>query len=87
MFPLNENNRKSRLRLVSISSWETISVNHNSALIFVELTSEGFLWGSRVQWQTAGVADSDTKKKIERVIYYVDPIGFLEVINSNTHKQ
>ena len=53
------------------------SINHNSALIFVGLTRVGFSWGSRLQWPTV----NEQVSKLEGVINYVVPMGFLEVKN------
>ena len=45
--------------------------NHNSALIFVELTRLGFSRGSRVQWPTV----NEQFFKLGGAINYVDPMA------------
>ena len=52
-------------------------VSINSALIFVGLTSMVFSWGSRVQWPRV----NEQVFKLEGLINYVVPMGFLEVMN------
>ena len=57
------------------------STNHNSTLIFVELTHVGFAWGSWLQWPAVFKLEGQVFK-LEGVIYYVDPksvgsMGFL----------
>ena len=57
------------------------SSNHNSTLIFVELTHMGFAWGSWLQWSAVFKLEGQVFK-LEGIIYYVDPksvrsIGFL----------
>ena len=61
------------------------SRNHNSTLIFVELTHVGFAWGSWLQWPAVFKLEGQVFK-FEGVIYYVDPKSgdrwvFLEVKN------
>ena len=66
------------------------STNHNSTLIFLELTHVRFAWGSWLQWQAVFKLEGQVFK-LEAVIYYVDPksvgsMGFLggkERIHSN----
>ena len=48
------------------------SSNHNSTLIFVELTHVGFAWGSCLQWPAVFKLEGQVFK-LEGVIYYVDP--------------
>ena len=48
------------------------STNHNSTLIFVELTHVGFAWGSWLQWPAVFKLEGQVFK-LEGVIYYVDP--------------
>ena len=55
------------------------SSNHNSTLIFVELTQEGFAWGSWLQKPAVFKLEGQVFK-LEGVIYYaksVGSIGFL----------
>ena len=56
--------------------WELMSqfssANHNSILIFVEITRVGFAWGSWLQWPAVFKLEGQVFK-LEGVIYYVDP--------------
>ena len=78
--------RKGRLRSRA-GKWfpwaheSVFSTNHNSTLIFVELTHVGFAWGSWLQWPAVFKWKGQVFK-LEGVIYYADlksvgSMGFL----------
>ena len=78
--------RKRRLRSrvgkrFPLADESVFSTNHNSTLIFEELTHVGFAWGSWLQWPAVFKLEGQVFK-LEGVIYYVDPksvgsMGFL----------
>ena len=59
------------------------STNHNSTLIFVELTHVVFSWGSRLQWPRVFKSEGQVFK-LEGEIYYEDA---LNTTNLNSMKE